>query len=224
MVKAGDAAMHGNSFSTRSARGRSDEPDQPPNDTESINDETPLLQARQANLAVSSPTTDDLRLSAEASVELSQKPVSWMSMPKKWQLGMIVFARLAEPLSERSLTSYLFYQLRWLSPSLPDSAIATQAGLLTAAFAAAQCVTGMLWGRAADHPLFGRKRVIITGLLGTCISAIGMGFSTSYSSVVFFRILAGALNGNVGVLRTMISEIVEDKRYVFGTPSVPHLG
>lgn len=142
-----------------------------------------------------------------------EPPVSWRSIPNKGQLAMIVFARLAEPLAARSLTSYLFYQLRWFNPSLPDSAIANQAGLLTAAFSAAQCVTAMFWGRAADSPLVGRKRVLLIGLMGTCISALGMGFARSYAMAVFFRCVQGALNGNIGVLRTMVSEIIVDKRY-----------
>ncbi|KAK9772417.1 putative Major facilitator superfamily (MFS) profile domain-containing protein [Seiridium cardinale] len=142
-----------------------------------------------------------------------EPPVSWRSIPNKGQLAMIVFARLAEPLAARSLSSYLFYQLRWFDPSLPDSSIANQAGLLTAAFSAAQCVTAMFWGHAADSPLFGRKRVLLIGLLGTCISALGMGFARSYGTAVFFRCVQGALNGNIGVLRTMVSEIIVDKRY-----------
>lgn len=138
--------------------------------------------------------------------------VSWSSLPKKGQLAVIVFARLAEPLSERSLTSYLFYQLQWLSPTLGAAQIARQAGYLTAIFAVAQCITSMWWGHAADNPRLGRKRVLVIGLMGSSVSALGMGFSTSIYAVFFFRFLAGALNGNVGVLRTMISEVVDDRR------------
>ncbi|KAH6661799.1 major facilitator superfamily transporter [Plectosphaerella plurivora] len=142
-----------------------------------------------------------------------EKPVSWASIPNKGQLAVLVFARLAEPLSERSLTSYLFFQLRWFDPSLGAAEIATQAGYITAVFAAAQCLTSMWWGRAADDPRLGRKRVLLIGLMGTTLSALGMGFATSLRAAFFFRFLAGALNGNVGVLRTMVSEIVVDKRH-----------
>lgn len=149
-----------------------------------------------------------------SSTQSPPKVVSWSSLPKKGQLAVIVFARLAEPLSERSLTSYLFYQLRWLDPTLSTAEIARQAGYLTAMFAVAQCITSMWWGHAADNPRLGRKRVLVIGLMGSAISAVGMGFSTSIYGVFFFRFLAGALNGNVGVLRTMISEVVDDRRYV----------
>lgn len=143
-----------------------------------------------------------------------EKPVSWAALPHKGQLAMIVFARLAEPLAERSLTSFLFFQLQWFDHTLSEATIATQAGVLTSAFAAAQCATGMWWGYIADSPRCGRKNVLIMGLLGTCMSSLGLAFSRSFLAALFFRVLAGALNGNVGVLRTMISEVVDDKRCV----------
>ena len=59
----------------------------------------------------------------------------------------------------------------------------------------------------------GRKRVLMIGLLGTFISSVGFGFSKSFASAMFFRSFGGALNGNVGVMRTMISEIVVEKKY-----------
>ncbi|SPO01778.1 related to permease of the major facilitator superfamily [Cephalotrichum gorgonifer] len=165
-----------------------------PNGSTSTSEETPLLH--QATPAPKTPPT-----------------VSWASMPRKSQLAVIVFARLAEPLSERSLTSYLFYQLKWFNPDLDAGTIAKQAGYLTAMFAAAQCLTSMWWGHLADDPRLGRKRVLVIGLVGSAVSALGMGFSRSLYLAFFFRFLAGALNGNVGVLRTMISEVIADKRY-----------
>ncbi|EXJ59364.1 uncharacterized protein A1O5_12245 [Cladophialophora psammophila CBS 110553] len=142
-----------------------------------------------------------------------EAPVTWMSLPKKGQLAVLTFARLSEPLTERSLAAYLFYQLRSFDPSLPDSTIASQGGMLTASFAAAQFITAVWWGRAADTPWIGRKRVLLVGLFGTCISCVGVGFSKSFAQALFFRACAGCLNGNVGVMRTMISEIIKEKKY-----------
>jgi hypothetical protein len=169
---------------------------------------------RSRPAAEPSETTALIREPESPSNSNGTKVVSWMSLPRKGQLAVLVFARLAEPLSERSLTSYLFYQLRWFSPHLGPSDIAKQAGYLTAVFAAAQCLTSMWWGRAADNPRLGRKGVLIIGLTGSALSALGMGFSRSLTAAFFFRFCAGALNGNVGVLRTMVSEVVADKRYV----------
>ncbi|KAL8306046.1 hypothetical protein RB600_008769 [Gaeumannomyces tritici] len=140
-------------------------------------------------------------------------PVSWKDLPRKGQLVVIVLARLAEPLAQTSLMSYLFYQLSWFDPSQSAAEISGKAGILQASFTGAQFLTAMAWGRAADSSRFGRKRVILCGLLGTLISTIGYGFSTTFQQALFFRVLGGITNGNVGVLRTMISETVYEKKY-----------
>lgn len=63
--------------------------------------------------------------------------------------------------------SYMFYQLKWFDPTLSDAVIASQAGILTASFTAAQFFTALIWGRVADTAWFGRKSVILIGLLGS---------------------------------------------------------
>lgn len=128
------------------------------------------------------------------------QPVTWLSLPQKSQLAVLTLARLSEPLSERSLAAYMFYQLRWFDPSLPDSTITSQGGLLTAVFAAAQFFTAIWWGRAADTPWIGRKKVLLVGLTGTAIASIGVGFSRTFYQALLCRGLAGALNGNIGAL------------------------
>ncbi|KXJ87489.1 major facilitator superfamily domain-containing protein [Microdochium bolleyi] len=139
---------------------------------------------------------------------------SWSALPHKAQLAVIVLARLAEPLSERAFTSYLFHQLTFLNPrGTPAADIVLQAGYLTATFAAAQCLTAMLWGRAADSESWGRKKVLVVGLVGSAAAALGMGFARTFWEAVCWRALAGGVNGNVGVLRTMVSEVVGERRH-----------
>jgi hypothetical protein len=141
-----------------------------------------------------------------------KKTAAWSSLPRKGQLALLTASRLAEPLTQTSLQSYMFYQLKSFDPSQSDSQISSQAGMLAAAFTLAQFVTAIPWGRAADNERVGRKMVLMIGLLGTMISALGFGFSRSFYTAVFFRCLGGALNGNVGVMRTMISEIIKEKK------------
>lgn len=78
------------------------------------------------------------------------------------------------------------------------------------AFAAAQLCTAMLWGRFSDSN--GRKTTLLIGLFGTTLSCVGFGFSKTFWQAMIFRMMGGALNGNVGVMRTMISEIVREKK------------
>jgi MFS family permease len=104
------------------------------------------------------------------------------------------------PLNKKA---YMFYQLKWFDPSLPDSTISSQAGVLHASFTASQFLTAMMWGRIADSKRVGRKTVLLIGLLGTSISCLGFGFSTTFWQALLFRTVGGATNGNIGVMRTM---------------------
>ncbi|KAJ5708363.1 hypothetical protein N7488_008164 [Penicillium malachiteum] len=142
-----------------------------------------------------------------------EKPVTWSSLPKKGQLAILTLARLSEPLTQTSLQAYMFYQLKSFDPSLPDSTISAQAGILQGSFTAAQFLTAVWWGRLADADWMGRKRVLMIGLFGTCVSALGFGFSRSFVTAAVFRTLGGILNSNQGVMRTMISEIIAEKKY-----------
>lgn len=145
------------------------------------------------------------------------EPVAWRDLPKKGQLTILTLARLSEPLTQTSLQSYMFYQLKsFVGPNgqaPSDAVVARQAGLLAAAFTGAQFLTAMMWGRLADSEYMGRKRVILIGLLGTAIGSLGFGFSQSFAEAMFWRAIGGVLNGNIGVMRTMISEIVREKKY-----------
>lgn len=153
---------------------------------------------------------------SDADHDADEKPVTWRSLPNKGQLAILTIARLSEPLAQTSLQAYLFYQLRSFDPSLPDSTISTQAGILQGSFTAAQFLTAVWWGRLADAGWVGRKRVLLIGLLGTCISSLGFGFSKSFTAAVIFRTIGGLLNSNVGVMRTLIAEIIEEKKCVVG--------
>ena len=143
----------------------------------------------------------------------AEKPATWMSLPKKSQLAILTFARLSEPVTQTSLQAYMFYQLKSFDPSLPDSTISAQAGMLQACFTAAQFVSSVFWGRLADTDAVGRKKVLLIGLLGTSISCLGFGFSRSFVTAAVFRTLGGMLNSNIGVMRTMIAEMIEEKKF-----------
>ncbi|KAI9681730.1 MAG: hypothetical protein M1822_007082 [Bathelium mastoideum] len=165
--------------------------------TEREEEEAPLVQGFPHPSSPAAPT--------------SQKPASWASLPQKGQLAILIFARFSEPLAQTSLMAYMFYQLRWFDPALPDSTISWQAGILQASFSATQCFTAALWGKAADH--VGRKPIVLLGLTSLCLSCFVYAFSTSFLFAVLVRCAGGAMNGNVGLMRTMISEIVPDKQY-----------
>ncbi|KAI1407572.1 MFS general substrate transporter [Hypoxylon sp. FL1857] len=87
--------------------------------------------------------------------------------------------------------------------------IAKWAGLTSSIFSLAQSMTAVFWGRASDR--LGRKPVIMTGLLCTMICFLMWGMVTSLPMAIAVRAMMGAGNGNVGIIRTMVAEMVTEK-------------
>jgi MFS family permease len=136
---------------------------------------------------------------------------SWLNMPNKKALAILTISRLVDFWQMASLQSYMVQQLRSFDASLPPTSLSHQAGILQGSFTLAQIVTAILWGRVADSPFVGRRMVLLTGLIGTGASCIGVAFSRSFLEIVVWRVLGGAVNGTVGVARTMVSESVDKK-------------
>ncbi|KAI0396479.1 major facilitator superfamily transporter [Xylariaceae sp. FL0594] len=87
--------------------------------------------------------------------------------------------------------------------------VAKWAGATSAVFSLAQSLTAVPWGRASDR--FGRKPVIMTGLFFTMTLFQFWGFSTSLTMAIIIRCIQGASNGNVGIIRTMVAEMVQER-------------
>ncbi|EGX47176.1 hypothetical protein AOL_s00097g15 [Orbilia oligospora ATCC 24927] len=162
----------------------------------------------------------DLPSSTKATDSQTPKepPVTWSSLPHKSQLLILAACRLSEPLSNTCLLPYLYYLIRSLDTGdgkdghkSSNSSISRRAGLLVAAFALAQFATSMIWARLADR--YGRKVVIVYPLLASIIANLGFGFGTTIPRVMFWRLIAGVANGNIGVMRTMTAEIVKERKY-----------
>lgn len=127
-------------------------------------------------------------------------PVTWLSLPRKDQLAILFLCRVVDFLQVASLQAYIFFQLKSFDSSLSDAEISTQAGILQGCFTGAQVLTAILWGKIADSGSGGRKLVLLVGLGGTAISCLGYGFSTTFWQAACFRLLAGAINGTVGIM------------------------
>ncbi|KAI7394016.1 MFS general substrate transporter [Hortaea werneckii] len=127
-------------------------------------------------------------------------------LPKQ-QLAILAICRFAEPLASTSLFPYLPEMIR--SFAIPESEVGKWAGLAAAMFSLCQACMGIPWGRFSD--LYGRKTAILLGLTSTMFTSLLWGFSTSLPMAIVARSLAGAGNGNVGIIRTVVAEMVPFK-------------
>lgn len=94
------------------------------------------------------------------------------------------------------------------------------AGILISAFALSESLTGMAWGNCSDK--VGRKPVLLMGCMGTLLSLLIVGFSTNFWVALAGRVIGGLLNGNIGVIQTMVGELVKRPEHERECPSPAH--
>lgn len=201
------------SLSQRSMKGWNEKLDLNPDHQHSYNhqwDHQPLLETDSVGHRSSSSSSEITNFEQKNG---GPEQVTWMTLPHKRQLAILGLCRVFDFLQITSLQAYMFYQLKSFDGGLSDSTVSTQAGFLQGAFTAAQFATAIPWGRVADAPWGGRKFVLMVGLLGTAISCLGVAFSTTFTQAIVWRSFGGAINGMVGIIRTMIAENIKEKKY-----------
>ncbi|KAG0709385.1 major facilitator superfamily domain-containing protein [Suillus ampliporus] len=126
----------------------------------------------------------------------------------KFQICILLMLHVTEPIASMSIFSYINQLIRELGITGGDeAAVGYYAGIIESLFFVMQALTVLRWSRLSDR--IGRKPVLCIGLLGTCISILCFGLSTTFWSLVVSRCMCGVLNGNVGVLKTMIAELTD---------------
>lgn len=128
-----------------------------------------------------------------------------------WQMSVVLMIRFSEPLAFTSLFPYIYFMVRDFHVAKDPTQISRYTGYLAALFAIAQFLCCIHWGRLSDR--IGRKPVLLFGLLGTTVTLVTFGFSRHFYTALLARTAAGALNGNMAVLQTMVGEITTEKRH-----------
>ncbi len=108
---------------------------------------------------------------------------------------------------EISIVPYLPEMIE--SFGIPKNQVSKWAGITSAVYSLSQAVTGIAWGSASDS--FGRKPIILAAMICIMSTSIIFGFSRSLVWAIVARSLAGASCGNVGIIRTMVAEMVPYK-------------
>ncbi|KAF8630250.1 hypothetical protein AX15_003027 [Amanita polypyramis BW_CC] len=92
-------------------------------------------------------------------------------------------------------------------------------GLIEALYFAAEAVTVLQWGRLSDY--VGRKPVLLVGLVGSALSMICFGISKTFATLVISRCLCGVLNGNIGVMKSVLGEMLDTTNRIEGFSLLP---
>lgn len=121
-------------------------------------------------------------------------------------LGATAICRVAEPIALTSIFPYSWVMVKDFRVADRTDA-SFYAGILVSAFSLAEALTGMFWGGLSDR--IGRKPVLLSGCFGTILSLLLVGFAPNFWVALLGRALGGLLNGNIGVIQTMVGELVK---------------
>lgn len=136
------------------------------------------------------------------------------------QITILLLLLLAEPITSLSINPYINQLVSELSIVGGDERkVGYYAGVLVSLYFAAEAATILQWSRLSDY--IGRKPVLLFGLLGTIISIILFGLSRSFWALVFSRCLNGMLNGNIGVIKSMLAELTDETNMARGFSLIP---
>ncbi|EIW79418.1 MFS general substrate transporter [Coniophora puteana RWD-64-598 SS2] len=138
----------------------------------------------------------------------------------KVQVGILSLVQLVEPISSQSIYPYINQLIRELDVTHGDERrVGYYAGLIESLFFVTQALTTLSWSRLSDH--IGRKPVILIGLSGLCISMLCFGLSRTFTTLVLSRCICGMLNGNLGVMKSMMGELTDSTNMAQGMSLIP---
>ncbi|PPQ81483.1 hypothetical protein CVT24_000729 [Panaeolus cyanescens] len=129
--------------------------------------------------------------------------------PLPWfQFSILLFLQLAEPLTSQVIYPFAPQLIRDLGVTGGnETKVGYYVGIMQSLFFLTQAFTVLHWSRFSDR--VGRKPIILIGLSGLSISMYCFGLSRTYWGAVFSRALNGALNGNIGVIKSIVAEITD---------------
>jgi len=100
---------------------------------------------------------------------------------------------------------FLTYLVKDLAQAQDIAEIGLWVGLLMTSYSAAQFLFSPFWGALSDR--WGRRPVLMVGLVGNTVFFTAFGFSTTLLFALSMRFLAGVFNGNIAVARAYIGDV-----------------
>ncbi|KAJ6468353.1 member of major facilitator superfamily multidrug-resistance, DHA1 sub-family [Mycena sanguinolenta] len=125
-----------------------------------------------------------------------------------FQFSIVLFLQLAEPLTSNVIYPFAPQLMRDIGITEGDETkVGYYVGIMQSIFFLTQAMTVLHWSRMSDR--IGRKPIILTGLFGLSISMFCFGLSRTFWGLVVSRSLNGALNGNIGVIKSIVAELTD---------------
>ncbi|KXS21161.1 MFS general substrate transporter [Gonapodya prolifera JEL478] len=123
------------------------------------------------------------------------------------QLFVVSIVALTEFVQQSILFPFVYFMVRDFKIAADERQLGTYVGILASTFSIAQFFSNLPWGWVSDK--WGRRPVLLIGLLANSICALAFGMSKSYSWALGVRILQGAFNANTGVAKSVVAEITD---------------
>ncbi|KAJ7870942.1 major facilitator superfamily domain-containing protein [Mycena olivaceomarginata] len=124
----------------------------------------------------------------------------------KLQVFILILIQFSEPVTALVIYPFIIQFVRDTGITGGDEAKNGHfAGIIESVFFLAECLTVVYFGRASDR--YGRRPVLLLGPIGLACAMLGFGLSKRFWSLVAFRCLQGAFNGNIGVSKSVMAEI-----------------
>ncbi|KAJ3573998.1 hypothetical protein NP233_g2071 [Leucocoprinus birnbaumii] len=138
----------------------------------------------------------------------------------KLQIAIILLLQLCEPVTSQSIYPYINQLVSELDITGGDERkVGYYAGLIESLFFATEALTVLQWSRLSDF--IGRKPVMLVGLIGSSLSMLCFGLSKSFWGLVISRCLCGLLNGNIGVMKSVMGELTDSSNRAEGFAMIP---
>ncbi|KAH7099280.1 MFS general substrate transporter [Auriculariales sp. MPI-PUGE-AT-0066] len=140
----------------------------------------------------------------------------------KLQIAILFGIQLAEPISSSLIYPFINHMVQDLGiTGGDDKKIGYYAGLIESMFFIGEACCVYSWGKLSDR--IGRRPVLLIGAMGQALSALLFGFAArkSFWVILAARAFAGATNGNIGVVKTVLGELTDASNVAQGFAWVP---
>ncbi|XP_076955297.1 protein ZINC INDUCED FACILITATOR-LIKE 1-like isoform X2 [Bidens hawaiensis] len=128
----------------------------------------------------------------------------------------VVVLCVALPIS--SLFPFLYFMVKDFNIAEKEEDISYYAGFVGSAYMIGRALTSVFWGVVADR--YGRKPVILIGLVTVVVFNTLFGFSVNYWMAIATRFLLGFLNGLLGPIKAYACELFREEHQALGLSSI----